>query len=173
MDACYNANGSKRFAVPAKTTPIINPQNKVTYVNPKILFIGDSISANIDIKMLAHATEAEIQQVRAYSSIKESFSSKWKQAARFPDSNFTDVVPAELSKVNYHSLTLFRATYFSNYSGQVGAIWPPKVIVINMELTFYIWDFWLYPLKHIYIWGLHAYFEVRSMKNKKVAAIYI
>ena len=49
----------------------------------------------------------------------------------------------------------------------------PQRNFINMDLTFYIWDFWLYPLKHIYIWGLHAYFEVCSMKNKKVAAIYI
>ena len=47
----------------------MNPQNKVTNVKPKIMFIGDSISANIDIKMIAHATEADIKQVRAYSSI--------------------------------------------------------------------------------------------------------
>ena len=106
MDDCYNADGSQKCAVPAEITPIINPQNKVTNVKPKILFIGDSISANIDMKMLAHATEADIQQVRAYSSIKESFSSKWKQAPRFPDSNFTDRVPAELSKVNYHYLIM-------------------------------------------------------------------
>ena len=65
MDDCYNADGSQKCAVPGEITPIINPQNKVTNVKPKILFIGDSISANIDIKMLAHATEAEIQQVRA------------------------------------------------------------------------------------------------------------
>ena len=106
MHACYNADGSQKCALPAKITPIMNPQNKVTNVKPKIMFIGDSISANIDIKMIAHATEADIKQVRAYSSIKESFSSQWKQAPRFPDSNFTDLVPAELSKVDYHSLIL-------------------------------------------------------------------
>ena len=32
MDACYNADGSQKCAIPAKVTPIINPQNKVTNV---------------------------------------------------------------------------------------------------------------------------------------------
>ena len=56
MDDCYNADGSQKCAVPAEITPIINPQNKVTNVKPKILFIGDSISANVDIKMLQVST---------------------------------------------------------------------------------------------------------------------
>ena len=60
MDACYNADGSRKCGIPAKGTPINNPQKKVTNVKPKILSIGDSITANVNIKLLAHATEANL-----------------------------------------------------------------------------------------------------------------
>ena len=119
MDACYNADGSQKCGIPAKVTPINNHKKKVTNVKPKILFIGDSISANVDIKMLSHATEAEFKTVRAYSSIKES-TNKWKQAPRFPDANFTDVVPAELGRGTYHYLVLQ----------------APSVDITNMNTTF-------------------------------------
>ena len=119
MDACYNADGSQKCGISAKVTPINNHQKKVTNVKPKILFIGDSISANVDIKKIAHATEAEFKTVRAYSSIKES-SNRWKQAPRFPDANFTDVVPAELERGTYHYLVLQ----------------APSVDIMNMNTTF-------------------------------------
>ena len=44
--------------------------------------------------------------MKAYSSIKDTVSNICKVAAKFPNSNFTDVVPAELLKETFHSLVL-------------------------------------------------------------------
>ena len=90
------------IAVPS----ISNSHQKFPSLKPKVLFIGDSISANIDIRLLAHATEVQFHCVKAYSSIKDTVSNICKQAAKFPHANFTDVVPAELQKGTYHSLIL-------------------------------------------------------------------
>ena len=90
------------IAVPS----ISNTHQKFPSLKPKVLFIGDSISANIDIRLLAHATEVQFHCVKAYSSIKDTVSNICKQAAKFPHANFTDVVPAELQKGLYHSLIL-------------------------------------------------------------------
>ena len=81
-------------------------QQKFPSLKPKVLFIGDSISANIDIRLLAHATEVQFHCVKAYSSIKDTVSNMCKRAAKFPHANFTDAVPAELQKGTYHSLIL-------------------------------------------------------------------
>ena len=58
------------IAVPS----ISNTNHKFPSLKPKVLFIGDSISANIDIRLLAHATEVEFYRVKAYSSIKDTVS---------------------------------------------------------------------------------------------------
>ena len=68
--------------------------------------IGDSISANINIGHLAHATNAKFSQERAYSSVNETASNIYKQLPKFPNLNFTEVVPAELRKGNFHYLVL-------------------------------------------------------------------
>ena len=73
--------------------------------NP-ILFIGDSISANINIDALESATQRTIIRAKAYSSIHDTVQNVAKQAARFPSSNFTDVIPAQLRKAKFHSLLL-------------------------------------------------------------------
>ena len=97
--ACYNA------PLPVNTAEVaFNPNPQQT--TPSVLFIGDSISANIDVKLLAHSTKTEFKQVRAYSSIHDTISNEWKMPAKFPDSNFTSVVPAELQKGTFQSLVL-------------------------------------------------------------------
>ena len=73
---------------------------------PSVLFIGDSIRAKIYLDLLARATKAEFCQAKAYSSVKDTLSSVWKNAAKFPNSNFTQIVPAELEKGTFHSLVL-------------------------------------------------------------------
>ena len=65
---------------------------------PKILWIGDSISSNVDMNALSIATQATFVTAKAYSSAHNTVSNVVKQAPRFPASNFTDVVPAELQK---------------------------------------------------------------------------
>ena len=72
----------------------------------KTLLVGDSISANIDIQHLENATQSKFTSVRAYSSVHDAKSNPAKQAARFPNSNFRDVVPAALEKDNYQTLIL-------------------------------------------------------------------
>ena len=72
----------------------------------KTLLVGDSISANIDIQHLENATQSKFTSVRAYSSVHDAKSNPAKQAARFPNSNFRDVVPAALEKDNYETLIL-------------------------------------------------------------------
>ena len=71
-----------------------------------ILYIGDSISANVDISMLESATQMKFVTAKAYSSVKDTVSNIAKQAAKFPDSNFTDVVQAKLKKGNFRTLLL-------------------------------------------------------------------
>ena len=116
LDVCSNVsipvnvgNGISQcdIAGPQKyaTTKVISNTNSQKKV-PKILLIGDSISANINIGHLAHATNAEFIQVRAYSSVNETVSNIYKQLPKFPNLNFTAVVPAELRKGNFHYLVL-------------------------------------------------------------------
>ena len=72
----------------------------------RILFIGDSISSNINIKALEVATRAKITTAKAYSSVHDTVSNDAKMAARFPKSNFTDVTTSELRKGEYSHLVL-------------------------------------------------------------------
>ena len=55
---------------------------------------------------MADATDLEFKQVKAYSSIKDTVANICKNAPKFPNSNFTDVVPVELLKETFHSLIL-------------------------------------------------------------------
>ena len=80
------------------------PQEKVS--EAKILFIGDSISSSVDMRQLSTATQSTFVTARAYSSIHDTVSNVAKQAARFLEANFTDVVPAELKKAKFETLIL-------------------------------------------------------------------
>ena len=70
------------------------------------LFIGDSISANVHLGALQEATQTKFTTARAYSSTYDIVKNAAKQPARFPSSNFTEVVPTELSKGNFKTLIL-------------------------------------------------------------------
>ena len=98
--ACYNAplpvNVAKDQSQCNTGSPLkyVKPTEVASNPNsqpetPSVLFIGDSISANIDLDLLARATKAEFCQAKAYSSVKATLSSVWKNAAKFPNSNFT------------------------------------------------------------------------------------
>ena len=82
------------------------PTPQVASPEPKILFIGDSISANVNLSSLSTATQSKFVTARAYSTVHDTVSNVAKQSAKFPSSNFTDVVPSELRKDKYHSLIL-------------------------------------------------------------------
>ena len=73
---------------------------------PKILFIGDSISAHADIEILAEATNSKIVTAKAYSAVHDDVSNVAKQAAFYPNKNFLQVVPAEAGKDNFEHLII-------------------------------------------------------------------
>ena len=50
--------------------------------------------------------QAEIVAVKAYSSVDDDAKNFAKHAAKFPEKNFTDVVPAELQKGDFDALIL-------------------------------------------------------------------
>ena len=56
--------------------------------------------------MLESATQTKVVTAKAYSSINDTVSNIAKQAAKFPDSNFTDVTRAKLKKGNFRTLLL-------------------------------------------------------------------
>lgn len=64
----------------------------------------------MDIKALENATQTKFVTARAYSSIHDTVENSAKQAAKFPKSNFTDVVPAQLNKDEYKTLVLQAGT---------------------------------------------------------------
>ena len=71
-----------------------------------ILFIGDSISSNVHIKQLEDATKTSFVTAKAYSAVNDTQSNIAKQAARFPEVNFTDVVRTKLGNDNFKTLLL-------------------------------------------------------------------
>ena len=71
-----------------------------------VLFIGDSISGNVDIDVIEKALNAKVKTSKAYASIFDNVGSKAKQPARFPTKNFTDVIPIEVKKEPFDYLLL-------------------------------------------------------------------
>ena len=63
-------------------------------VKDKLLWVGDSVSSNMDFDSLALDLDMDIKSVKAYSVTAESV------GARFPSKNFLDVVEKELEKKN-------------------------------------------------------------------------
>ena len=72
----------------------------------KILYVGDSISTNVNVKALEEATEAKFVASKAYSAIYDIEENKAKKASEYPRSNFTDVIPAELKKDDFKTIVL-------------------------------------------------------------------
>jgi hypothetical protein len=60
----------------------------------------------VNIDALEVATQAEFVSARAYSSVHDTVSNVAKQAAKFPNSNFTDVVKTQLGKEKFKHLIL-------------------------------------------------------------------
>ena len=69
-----------RPAAKAKPDSKKEPQNRAEQRTTKACIIGDSISSNLDIKVIANAMKADVT------------------AVRFPDKNFADVIDAAMTK---------------------------------------------------------------------------
>ena len=68
----------------------------------KIAYITDSIGGNVDTEKLEKLTKTRFRRVKAYAATKRSKSDGFK----FPDSNFTDIVPATLAKEKFDAAFL-------------------------------------------------------------------
>ena len=91
---------------PPPRTPAGNSSCNTQNPPPKILYIGDSISASVNLESLEVATQAQFVTAKAYSSVYDTESNEAKQAAKFPSSNFNDVVKTEMSKGTYKAVIL-------------------------------------------------------------------
>ena len=116
---CEVTKGSPAQKAAVNTTPLrvkeksvdveekrTNEQTKDKKKEPTTLFVGDSISANVDIKSLENATETKFVTAKAYCSIKDNVKNVAKYPAMFPNSNFTDVITSELAKDDYENLVI-------------------------------------------------------------------
>ena len=65
----------------------------------KVLCVADSIGSHCDFQSIEEATKVDIVTKRAYSSV-EDMRAKW------PESNFRDVVEVQLAKGNYNHLVM-------------------------------------------------------------------
>ena len=94
-------SSSKELKAPSTTK---TPSNKKK--ESKILFVGDSISAHANIGKIAEATKSTIVTAKAYSAVYDEEAHIAKDAPLFPSKNFTDVVPAEVTKEAFKHLIL-------------------------------------------------------------------
>ena len=58
---------------------------------PKVLYIGDSLAHNVNLRMMEKETKTRIKSVKAYTAVEDL-------KAKFPHKNFTDVTPDALNK---------------------------------------------------------------------------
>ena len=98
-NASTHTSGTQAPPPPRATIP---PQDEST----KILYIGDSISHNVNMDALEAASEAQFVKAKAYSSDHDTVANVAKHAAKFPESNFTKVIPTELKKGKYKHLII-------------------------------------------------------------------
>ena len=84
--------------------PSKSPQTSATLPESssrKILYVGDSISSNVDLDTLQEATNAEFVTAKAYSAVHDEVSNIAKQAPKFPAANFTDVINNKINKEEF------------------------------------------------------------------------
>lgn len=92
---------SSTAPVPApESTPAAEPTER------KTLLVGDSISANVNLGALEIATQSTFTTARAYSTIHDTVENPAKYKAKFPKSNFADVVPVQLIKGKYQNFIM-------------------------------------------------------------------
>ena len=99
------SQASSTFNSPPNSAPPPNPSPQ-TQQHEQILYIGDSISANVDMSALEVATQAKFVAAKAYSAVNDTVSNIAKQAPKFPSLNFTEVVPAQLKKGKFKTVIL-------------------------------------------------------------------
>ena len=92
----------------ARTSYQLKRHNEVRhYGNNKMLYIGDSIVQNIDVRYLEKRAKTYIKTARAYTTDGDNSEvNPLRDPPRIPDENFKDVVESELEKDDYKYLVL-------------------------------------------------------------------
>ena len=88
---------------PPRTRPFSSVPESVIQVeeeNPKVLFVGDSISSCVNLRELENVLDKPVISAKAYSSVYDEEQNTAKQATRFPRANYKDVISAQLCKSN-------------------------------------------------------------------------
>ena len=96
-----SSSGTPAVPFPAeKSQPIpeLQPKENPEPLITKTCIIGDSISGNIDLKVLGKAMKSELTTAKAYSSIDDTNENEAKEKTRFPEKNFAKVINAEVKK---------------------------------------------------------------------------
>jgi hypothetical protein len=76
------------MAPPSKPAP--SRKRKTAYLQKaKVLYVGDSLAHNVNLRLLEQDTKTIIKSIKAYSAVEDL-------KARWPHKNFTDVTPAAL-----------------------------------------------------------------------------
>ena len=83
---------SKPTVPPPSTKPSMRSPNSTKTGATKVCLVGDSISSNIDLNVIANAMKAEVTTAKAYSSRGKTEENEAKHQAKFPDLNFEDVL---------------------------------------------------------------------------------
>ena len=73
---------------------------------PRMLLIGDSITNSLDTRVIAQASDSNITKVKAYSAVYDDVANEAKQAARYPQNNYSDIAQHELGKAQFDILLL-------------------------------------------------------------------
>ena len=125
---------------PTETTPTRTSSELLgrRVMEEKTLYVGDSISSNVNFDALEKGIKSKITAVKAYSAVYETERNEAKTAARHPQSNYTDVIAANLE--NEH---------FDNLIVQAGAV---DITNLNTRVD---------PMKHF------DYFEQQAVMSAK------
>ena len=85
----------------SRETSIPSPSQKRRHESrrSKTLYVGDSVSANVNFDALEKGMKTKIISAKAYSSIHDTVSNAAKSAARFPEQNFTTVIRENLQSI--------------------------------------------------------------------------
>ena len=82
---------SQVAATRIKSPPRVN-------TTPNTCIIGDSVSGNLDQKVIERATNTSVRTARAYSASNDISENDAKFAAKFPEKGFKEVIAEELEK---------------------------------------------------------------------------
>ena len=106
-EALKKSTGTESAPPKATSSPLRTPPSPLsTGADSRILFVGDSISSSVNIDALENALDKEVITAKAYCSVYDTEHNRAKFAAKFPKENFTDVIPDQLRRSEYHALVI-------------------------------------------------------------------